>query len=152
MQANAVEWRTGYMPLIIGGIGAMGSALLMPWLTVVSPFTGEITRTGMQLGEGRLFAVALIVLALVARREAYRPTATTRTVLLIGLAALGVAGAVEYRDLTSLVGGFTTEGSQAKLGFGVFAMGLGLTFSVAGVLKRRIALRASPEGADQFVG
>jgi len=151
MLANAVEWRTGYMPLIIGGIGAMGSALLMPWFTVVSPFAGEITRTGMQLGEGRLFALALIVLALIARSEAY-PKATTRSVLLVGLVALGVAGAVEYRDLTGLVGGFTTEGAQAKLGFGVFAMGLGLTFSLAGVLKRRIALQASPEGADQFVG
>jgi len=151
MLANELEWRTGYMPLIIGGIGAMGSALFMPWVTVVSPFAGEITRTGFHLGEGRLFALALIVLALVARSEAYRPKATTRTVLLVGLAALGFAGAVEYRDLTSLVGSFTTEGAQAKLGFGVFAMGLGLTFSVTGVLKRRIDLQVSPEAGEQFV-
>ena len=150
MQLNAVEWRTGYMPLIIGGIGAMASALFMPWVNVVSPVAGEISRTGMQLRDGRLFAIALIVLAVLARREARAPSASTRTVLLIGLVALGIAGAVEYRDLTHLVAGFNADFAQAKLGFGVFAMGLGLTMSVAGVLKRRIDLHI-PEGADQFV-
>jgi hypothetical protein len=139
------------MPLVIGGIGAMGSALFMPWLIVVSPFAGAITRTGMQLRDGRLFALALIVLAVIARSEAYRPRAATRTALLVGLVALGFAGMVEYRDLTSLVSGFTTEGARAKLGFGIFAMGLGLTFSIAGVLKRRIALQAVEESAEQFV-
>ena len=150
MQLNAVEWRTGYMPLIIGGIGAMASALFMPWVNVVSPVAGEITRTGTQLRDGRLFAIALIGLAVLARREAKAPSASTRTLLLIGLVALGIAGAVEYRDLTHVVAGFNADFAQAKLGFGVFAMGLGLTMSVAGVLKRRIDLQI-PEGADQFV-
>jgi hypothetical protein len=140
------------MPLIIGGIGAMASALLMPWVTVASPVAGAITRTGMQLHDGRLFALGLIVLAVLARSEARTPRATTRTVLLVGLIALGVAGAVEYRDLTRLVAGFNADFAEAKLGFGVFAMGLGLTFSVAGVLKRRIVVQSSQEGAEQFVG
>jgi hypothetical protein len=140
------------MPLIIGGIGAMGSALFMPWITVVSSSTGQITRTGMQLRSGWLFAAALVVLAIVARREAFTPTAATRTALLVGLVVLGIAGAVEYRDLTRLVAGFNSDFAQAKLGFGIFAMGLGLTFSVAGVLKRRIALQPVPESADQFAG
>ena len=149
---NAVEWRTGYMPLIIGGIGAMGSALLMPWIQVASPYAGDITRTGLQLRGGWIFALALVVLAVVARREALSPSATTRTALLIGLVVLGIAGAVEYRDLTRLAAGFNAEFAQAKLGFGIFAMGLGLTFSLAGVLKRRIALQPIPESADQFAG
>lgn len=151
MQLNAAEWKTGYMPLIIGGIGAMASALFMPWVTVVSPLAGEITRSGMQLRDGRLFALALIVLAVVARSEARSPKATTRTVLLVGLVALGIAGAVEYRDLTRLVANFNANFAQAKLGFGIFAMGLGLTISVTGVLKRRIDLQVSPEDAEQFV-
>jgi hypothetical protein len=151
MHFNAPHWKSGYMPLIIGGIGAMGSALFMPWVTVASPFAGAITRTGMQLHDGRLFALGLIALALVARSEARTPKAATRTVLLVGLVVLGVAGAVEYRDLTRLVAGFNADFAEAKLGFGVFAMGLGLTFSVAGVLKRRIALQPTAEGADQFV-
>ena len=150
MQLNAAEWKTGHMPLIIGGIGAMASALFMPWVSVVSPVAGEITRTGMQLRDGRLFAVALIVLAVLARREAFAPSNSTRTLLLVGLAALGIAGAVEYRDLSHLVAGFNAEFAQAKVGFGIFALGLGLTLSVAGVLKRRIDLQV-PEGADQFV-
>lgn len=140
------------MPLIIGGIGAMGSALLMPWIHVASPYAGDITRTGLQLRNGWIFALALVVLAVLARREALAPSATTRTALLIGLVMLAIAGAVEYRDLTRLVTGFSAEFVQAKLGFGIFAMGLGLTFSLAGVLKRRIALGPIPERADQFVG
>jgi len=139
------------MPLIIGGIGAMASALFMPWVTVVSPLTGEITRTGMQLRDGRLFVLALVVLAVVARREARTPSATTRTALLVGLVALAFAGAVEYRDLTGLVAELNADLAQAKLGFGIFAMGLGLTFSVTGVLKRRIDLQVSPEPGEQFV-
>ena len=154
MHNDAAHWKTGYMPLIIGGIGAMGSALLMPWLTVASPVAGAITRTGIQLHDGKFFALGLIVLTLVARSEALTPRATTRAVLLVGLVVLGAAGAVEYRDLTRVVADFNADFAQASLGFGVFAMGLGLTFSVAGVLKRRIACAVQPEheheGADQF--
>ena len=149
---NRAEWSTGYMPLIIGGIGAMGSALLMPWVHVASPQAGDITRTGLQLRSGWIFALALVVLAVMARREALAPSAGTRTALLVGLVALGIAGAVEYRDLTRLAAGFTAEFVPAKLGFGIFAMGLGLTFSLAGVLKRRIALQPIGERADQFAG
>ncbi|HEV8627753.1 MAG TPA: hypothetical protein VG034_25220 [Acidimicrobiia bacterium] len=150
MHDNAAHWKSGYMPLIIGGIGAMASGLLMPWVTVASPFAGAITRTGIQLHDGRFFALGLIVLALVARSEARTPKATTRTVLLVGLLVLATAGAVEYRDLTHMVARFNADLAQAKLGFGIFAMGLGLTFSLAGVLKRRIALQPSQEDAEQF--
>lgn len=149
---NAAEWRTGYMPLIIGGIGAMGSALLMPWIHVFSPYAGGVTRTGLQLRSGWIFALALVLLAVIARREALSPSAGTRTALLVGLAVLGIAGAAEYRDLTRLAAGFSAEFGQAKLGFGIYAMGLGLTFSLAGVLKRRIALQPIPEHADQLAG
>lgn len=140
------------MPLIIGGIGAMGSALLMPWIHVVSPVTGAVTRTGLQLRSGWIFALALVLLAVVARREAFTPSPAARTALLVGIVVLGIAAAVEYRDLTRLATGFNAEFARAKLGFGIFAMGLGLTFSVAGVLKRRIDLQPVPEGADQFAG
>ena len=138
------------MPLIIGGIGAMGSALFMPWVTVASPFAGVVTRTGMQLHDVRLFAFGLIALGLVAWSEARSPRATTRTALLVGLIALGLAGVMEYRDLTQMVAGLNADFSQAKLGFGIFAMGLGLAFSLGGVLKRRIALQPIAEDAEQF--
>jgi hypothetical protein len=152
MQANAVEWRTGNMPLIIGGIGAMGWALFMPWVTVASPYAGQITRTGMQMRGGWFFVMGLIVLAFVARREALAPSASTRTALLVGFVVLGIAGAVEYRDLSRLAATLNADFGQARLGFGVFAMGLGLTFSIAGVLKRRIDLQPTPQDADQFAG
>ena len=138
------------MPLIIGGIGAMGSALFMPWVTVASPFAGVVTRTGMQLHDVRLFAFGLIALGLVAWSEARSPRATTRTALLVGLIALGLAGVMEYRDLTQMVASLNADFSQAKLGFGIFAMGLGLAFSLGGVLKRRIALQPIAEDAEQF--
>jgi hypothetical protein len=152
MHDNAIHWKSGYMPLIIGGIGAMASALLMPWVTVTSPFVGHISRTGLQLRDGKLFALALVVLALVAWSEARAPKAPTRTVLLVGLVVVGFALAVEYRDLTRLVAGLNADSARARLGFGIFAMGIGLTFSVAGVLKRRLVLQPARADADQFVG
>ena len=152
MQANAVEWRTGNMPLIIGGIGAMGWALMMPWVTVSTPSAGEITRTGMQMRGGWFFVLTLALLTYVARREALSPSASTRTALLVGFVVIAIAGAVEYRDLSRLAANLSTDFGQARLGFGVFAMGLGLTFSIAGVLKRRIDLQPAPEGVDQFAG
>jgi hypothetical protein len=152
MHHTATHWKTGYMPLIIGGIGLMASALLMPWVTVASPVAGAFARTGIQLHEGRLFALGLIALALVARREAVTPKPATRLVLLVGFLVLGVAVAVEYRDLIHLVAAFNADFAQARVGFGIFAMGLGLAFSLAGVLKRRIALQLQPsqEDAEQF--
>jgi hypothetical protein len=138
------------MPLIIGGIGAMGSALFMPWVTVVSPSAGVVTRTGMQLHDVRLFALGLIALAAVAWSEARAPKTTTRSALLVGLVALGVAGVMEYRDLTQMVSSLNADFAGAKLGFGIFAMGVGLMFSLAGVLKRRIALQPIAEDAEQF--
>ena len=139
------------MPLIIGGIGAMGSALLMPWVTVASPFAGAVSRTGLQLHDVRLFALGLIALALLAWSEARSPRATTRSALLVGLVAFGVAGVMEYRDLTQMVSSLNADFAGAKLGFGPFAMGLGFMFSLAGVLKRRIALQLPiAEDAEQF--
>ena len=138
MQLNQAEWKTGYMPLIIGGIGAMASALVMPWLTVVAPPIGQITRIGLQTRDGRLFALALIVLAFLARAEARTPNATTRTILLVGFVILGAALVIEYQDLTRLVADLNADFAEAKLGFGPYAMGIGLTASLAGIVKRRL--------------
>ena len=151
MYQIGTEWKTGYMPLIIGGIGAMGSALLMPWLTLASPFVGPIARTGLHMRDGRFLAVGLIVLALIARSEARRPRPATRTALLAGFGLLAVALVFEYRQLTGLAAGFDAESVQARLGFGFFAMALGLTTSIGGVLKRRIAFQTEVERVDQFV-
>jgi hypothetical protein len=139
MQQIGAEWKTGHMPLIIGGIGAMASALFMPWLTVVAPSVGHITRIGVQTRDGRIFALALFVLALVARSEARTPKATTRTALLVGLVVLGAALVIEYQDLTRLVADINADFAQASLGFGPYAMGIGLTASVTGIVKRRSA-------------
>ena len=151
MHANRPEWTSGYMPLIIGGIGAMGSALLMPWLTVSSPVIGQMAQTGLHLRDGRFLAVGLIVLALFARSEARTPRTATRTALLAGFVLLAVALVFEYRQLTGLAAAFNAQFAQARLGFGFFAMALGLTTSIGGVLKRRIAFQPVPERVDQFV-
>jgi len=137
MSDNATIWKTGYMPLIIGGVGAMASALIMPWLTVISPSVGEITRMGVQIRDGRIFAVALLVLALIARSEARSPKATTRTVLLVGFVVLASALVIEFQDLSRVVGHLNADFADAKLGFGIYAMGIGCATSIAGVVKRR---------------
>lgn len=137
MSEHTSVWKAGYMPLIIGGIGAMASALLMPWLTLTAPFVGQITRVGIQTRDGRIFAVALVVLALLARSEARMPKATTRTALLVGFVVLGAALVIEYQDLTRLVADFNADFAQAELGFGLYAMGIGVATGVTGVVKRR---------------
>ncbi|HJV09794.1 MAG TPA: hypothetical protein VJ653_08930 [Acidimicrobiales bacterium] len=137
MSDNTTVWKTGYMPLIVGGIGAMASALFMPWLTVVSPTIGEVTRIGVQLRDGRIFALALFVLAMIARSEARSPRATTRTALLTGFVVLAAALAIEQRDLSRLVDAFQADFAHARLGFGIYAMGIGLAASLTGVVKRR---------------
>ncbi len=140
MRHNGTDWTSGYMPLIIGGIGAIGSALLMPWVTVASPELGRLTQTGINGPAGRFFAVALVVLAVVARLEAGAPRSATRAALLAGLITVAVAGVIEYRDLSSLVQRINGDFGEARLGFGLYAMGLGVTAATSGVLKRRLLL------------
>lgn len=138
MSDNTTIWKTGYMPLIIGGIGAMASALFMPWLTVVAPSVGQITRMGVQTRDGRLFALGLFVLALLARSEARTPKATTRTFLLIGVVVMASALVIEYQDLSRLVANLNADFAEARLGFGIYGMGIGMTCCLAGVVKRRM--------------
>jgi hypothetical protein len=152
MPARAVEWKIGYMPLIIGGIGTMASALFMPWLTVAAPPVGEITRLGIQTRDGRLFALGLLVLAVLAWSEARTPNPGTRTALLVGFVVLGATVFIEYQDLTRLVGDLNADFSEARLGFGIYGMGLGLTVGVAGVLKRRISLEPVRHASETKVG
>jgi hypothetical protein len=137
---NATVWKTGYMPLIIGGIGAMGSALFMPWVVMASPVAGQISRTGFNSQGGRLFAAGVVVLAVLARFEAHTPRPATRAALLAGGTALAVGAVVEYLDLSSLVHGINADFGVAQLGFGLYAMGLGLTATIAGTIKRRLLL------------
>jgi hypothetical protein len=140
MNANATIWKTGYMPLIIGGIGAMGSALFMPWVIIASPVAGRISRTGLNTHDGKFFAFAVVVLAVLAHFEARTPRVTTRFALLVGGVTVAVAAVVEYRDLSNVVVAINSDLGQAQLGFGIFALGLGLTFLIAGTVKRRLLL------------
>jgi hypothetical protein len=137
MSDNTTIWKSGYMPLIIGGVGAMTSALFMPWLTVVAPSVGQITRIGVQTRDGRIFAVGLFVLALIARSEARAPKAATRTALLVGAVVLGSALVIEYQDLTRLVANLNADFADARLGFGIYGMGIGLLSCLTGIVKRR---------------
>lgn len=137
MNDTTTVWKTGYMPLILGGIGAMASALFMPWLTVVAPSVGQITRLGVQTRDGRLFALGLLALALLARSEGRAPRAGTRTALLAGTVVLAAALVIEYQDLSRLVANLNADFAEARLGFGIFGMGIGVTTLLIGIVKRR---------------
>ena len=137
MHENTTVWKTGYMPLIVGGIGAMASALFMPWLTVVAPSVGQITRIGVQTRDGRLFALGLVALALLARSEGRAPKATTRTALLVGAVIMAAALVIEYQDLSRLVANLNADNASARLRFGIFGMGIGITTLLTGIVKRR---------------
>ena len=131
------------MPLIVGGIGAMTSALFMPWLTVVAPSVGQVTAVGVQTRDGRIFALGLVVLALLAWSEARAPKDSTRTALLVGVVVLGAALVIDYQDLTRLVANLNADLADARLGFGIYGMGIGLLSCLTGIVKRRsLASRA----------
>lgn len=143
MSDNTTIFKTGYMPLIIGGIGAMASALFMPWLTVVGPSVGQITSIGVQTRDGRIFALGLFVLALLTWSEARAPKAATRTALFVGVVVLGSALVIEYQDLTRLLANLNADFAEAQLGFGIYGMGIGLVTCLTGIAKRRsLASRA----------
>lgn len=133
------DWTTGYLPLLMGGIGAMGSALLMPWVTVAAPFVGEVTRRGVDTNTGKLFGLGVVLLALVARSEARKTSTTTLSVLLAGGLAMTVGLFLEYRDLTQMVAEIDRDFARARIDFGLCAMGIGLTVFLAGVVKRRLS-------------
>ena len=143
MHENTTVWKTGYMPLIVGGIGSMASALFMPWLTVAAPSVGQITRLGVQTRDGKLFAIGLVLLALLARSEGRAPKANTRTALLVGAVVMAAALVIEYQDLSRLVGTLNADFADARLGFGIYAMGIGISLCLTGIVKRRsLAARA----------
>ena len=152
MHENTTVWKTGYMPLIVGGIGAMASALFMPWLTVVAPSVGHITRLGVQTRDGRLFALGLVALALLARSEGRAPKAATRTALLVGAVVMAAALVIEFQDLSRLVANFNADFAEARLGFGIFGMGIGIATLLAGIVKRRsLAARAIEQQLTESV-
>ena len=143
MHENTTVWKTGYMPLIVGGIGAMASALFMPWVSVASPAVGQVTRIGVQTRDGRLFAIGLVLLAVLAWNEGRAPRETTRTALLVGALVMAAALVIEFQDLTRLVANLDAGFSDARLEFGVVGMGIGLTAFSTGIVKRRsLAARA----------
>jgi hypothetical protein len=138
---QGTDWRSGYLPLIIGGIGAMASALLMPWLTVATPFAGQFSRSGLSSQDGKFLALGVVYLAVVAALESRDPGATTRSLLLFGVIGLAVAVFVEYQHMTTLMGAVGGDLVRARTGFGVYAMGIGLVCTFTGTLKRRLLLR-----------
>ncbi len=138
--AQKVDWTSGYLPLILGGIGAMASGLLMPWVTLATPLVGQVSHRGVESFDGKLFAVGVLLLAVMAWREAHTSSPRTLSLLLVGVVVMAAGLLIEYGDLTRLVGEIHTDFGQAKLGFGPYAMGVGLTTTLAGILKRRLLL------------
>jgi len=134
-------WQSGYFPLIFGGIGAMASALLMPWVVVATPFAGQFSRSGLNSADGKFLALGVVFLAIVAALESRNPSPTTRSMLVVGVITLAVAVFVEYQRTSQLMDGFGGDFVRARSGFGVYAMGIGLVCTLAGTLKRRLLLR-----------
>ena len=147
-------WKTGYLPLILGGIGAMASALLMPWVTLVAPSVGTINQGGMATDAGKLFALGVVFLAFVGSSEARSPSSIKRLVLLVGVVVLAVGLFVEYRDITSMVAEVNGDFVHGEVGFGLYAMGIGLSATFVGILRRRSTwalLREMHSGAGRPV-
>ncbi len=56
---------------------------------------------------------------------------------------MAAALVIEYQDLSRLVANLNAENASARLGFGIFGMGIGITMLLTGIVKRRsLAARA----------
>ena len=137
MYRNSTQLTEGYLPLVLGGLGAMASALFMPWVTFTAPSIGRISQSGLATGSGKWFALAVAVLTFVASREALHPSHGKQLTVLVGVVAVAVALFIEYHDIASMAGEINGDVARAQVGFGLYAMGIGISASFAGILRRR---------------
>lgn len=128
--------------MIFGGIAAALAGLLLPWITVVVPFAGPISRTGLDTADGRTIGLLLVVLGLVAIREHLAPGRGTRLALLVGLTTVAALVYVDHQDTVRRATDLTFGLPAGGVGTGVYLCGFGAVIAAVAVLQRMVTFRA----------
>ena len=124
--------------MIFGGIAAALAGLFLPWVTVIAPFVGPISRTGLDTADGRTIGMLLLALGLVALWEHRSPGRWPRIGLVAGLATVVVLVYVDQQDTVRRLGAM----GSGNVGTGVYFCGFGTVMAIVAMLQRIATMRA----------
>jgi hypothetical protein len=133
--------------MISGGIAAALAGLLLPWVTVVAPFVGPISRTGLDTADGRTIGLLLVILGLVALWEHRAPGRWTRLALLVGFGTVAALVYVDHQDTVRRAADITFGLPTGRVGIGVYLCGFGALTAAVAVLQRMATFRARALGS-----
>jgi uncharacterized membrane protein len=121
---------------MLGGL-LVGVGSFLPWLTIMAPFVGTLSRSGLDGGGDGVFTLVVGVAALgigLARFATPLRPLIQRAPILAGLLALGIAvlDLVNVNDKISSIG--TSPYVHAYVGSGLYLLVVGALVTVAGGL------------------
>ncbi|MDQ1567000.1 MAG: hypothetical protein QOF96_1880 [Actinomycetota bacterium] len=128
--------------MIFGGIAAALAGLLLPWVTVIAPFVGPISRTGLDTADGRTIGMLLLALGLVALWEHRSPGLWPRIGLVAGLAAVAALVYVDQQDTVRRLGDLGSGLGTGSVGTGVYFCGFGTLIATVAMLQRIATMRS----------
>jgi hypothetical protein len=165
-QAGSTDWPTGhrhtspsnpprhfpgvwaYVPTAAAGLGLMGIGLLLSWVSVVVPIGGDIHRIGLDTVDGKLIAVAALLLGLLLGREQRQPARSHRALLLTIAAVVAATLWYDWHDLLHRLSGVDSELAVAQVRPGLFLTAVGTGLFSFGVLCRAHLLAPGALAAD----
>jgi hypothetical protein len=133
---------------VVGAIVAGGLVIsvgtFLPWITLLAPFVGRITKSGMEGRDGPILLFLGLAIASLGFICLKRPKVAWA--VLIGAVVSGVAVGFEFSSANSAVQSATTQFSSAALGSGLWVMALGTLAAALGALA---VLELLPKGLTQ---
>ena len=130
-QANLFNRNTVVGAMVAGGL-LIAVGTFLPWISLVAPFVGKITKSGMEGSDGPMLLVLGLAIAGSGLACLTRPKVAWA--VLIGAAISGVAVGIEFSSSNSAVQSATTEFYSAALGSGLWVMALGTLAAAVGAL------------------
>jgi hypothetical protein len=123
--------------MIVAAIAASAVGLVLPWLTAVLPFVGQISRSGLDTGDGKIIGIGLLFLAVVAWTEHISPNPVSKTILILGFAAIIAAIMVDYHDVAHRIADLNANPyGSASIGAGLYLCGAAPVAGIIGALTR----------------
>jgi hypothetical protein len=133
----ASNWRAGYLPVILAGLGVAAVGLTMPWVTAHPLLFGRLSFSGLDTDAGKIIAVVIAAVALVACEEARASRPLTRAALAAGTL---LAGAILGFECQRISGEFARlneiPGGTVRIAHGFFVVGAGLSAAAFGAARR----------------
>ncbi len=133
-------WHSPYVPAMLAGAALILIGLLLPWVTLIAPFIGKISRSGLDTSDGKVILGAAVLLAVLIHQEASRPRAGLR--VLITLLCIAIVGVIliDAKDAADIIASMDSELVHAEIGVGMWISGAGAAISAFAVTLRSKAV------------